>query len=1087
MNIAGGRLNPDADAARSRIASSSSSNVDPVAPTTVVSDGDGSALPATFPRLRGRYTYISTLGEGVSGAVYLAEQLSTGRRVAIKAIRRSEGTLWVDMLRREARLLGSVRHPSIASVLTVEDDLDGMPFLVLEYCPGRTLRRVMSSEPLPLERSLRLNLALAESLQYLHSDAARIIHLDVKPENVMVETVDDGRTETIKLLDLGLGRASYRLVADSGMAAIRDRSTADPAPALGGTYEYMPPEQFRRLPVDWTADVWAFGCVLWECLSGQRPFGSLTGKAYAQYAADAEPDWDALPEEVPTSVRALLEGCLQKSPADRADVTMAEARRTLLAALAGDSASVPRRLNNLHSRLSRFIGRRRELDTVARSMRTGRTVVVQGIPGMGKAALAREAARRLVEAREGSGPAVVCWVDLAELDEGAPAAAIVAHLGGSLRALYAGHGATDVPPPQGESAEALGRWLDHRNVLLVLAGAERVARGVEQVASSLLRAAHDLRVLVTTSAPIRIEGARTLTLGPLEYLHGTDSELGAGQRSDAAELFIDRAACAAADFRETDEAVACIERICRQLEGIPAAIEMTASQVGAVPLAEIEQHVLRDPAGLGDGAADAHSLVKAVRWSIDRLSAPERSLLARLLVFRGGFSLEGAAHVCGDEVPTGADDAIEAAEIDGRPVVVLLRSLVNAALVDFDSASGRYHLLPPVRHAAGACAAGLAEPTLESRFLAYYASLAELGLEAQQRPRGGAAGAGSGSGSGSGVGAGGLRRADWIELVQAEHANLEKALVLASAAPDATILARMVRALEAMWTGPGPLEDGRRWAAVAVARAGEVGDRRLRLGLLNAAGLVALAGSRFEEARELASRALAIAREDGDRAEADELNTLGVIARRAGRLDEALQRYAEARKLHERWNDEAGVARVRLNVAVVHKLRGRYDEALAEVEGLEAIFESIGDSARLGSLYQVEGECAYLLGRYEEALRFCGAGLCIHVRLRAAADALSCIGWIGLAAIALGRREQGIRLLREAERWMRTLSQPLLTHLQYVLDHDESLRSARAAEGRARSGDERLSRLAGGVDRADRPSMSLVELYAEAIGVAREP
>src|SRR5690606_36026137 len=113
----------------------------------------------------------------------------------------------------------------------------------------------------------------------------------------------------------------------------------------------------------------------------------------------------------------------------------------------------------------------------------------------------------------------------AELDEGAPAAAIVAHLGGSLRALYAGHGATDVPPPQGESAEALGRWLDHRNVLLVLAGAERVARGVEQVASSLLRAAHDLRVLVTTSAPIRIEGARTLTLGPLEYLHGTDSEL----------------------------------------------------------------------------------------------------------------------------------------------------------------------------------------------------------------------------------------------------------------------------------------------------------------------------------------------------------------------------------------------------------------------------------------------------------------------------------------------------------------------------------------------------------------------------------
>ncbi|MCA9286277.1 MAG: protein kinase [Phycisphaerales bacterium] len=1041
--------------------SGSVSAADPLAPTSVHPDSERQSGPAAFPQLHDRYAYVGTLGEGASGVVYLAQQISTGRLVAIKALRRNAGALWTDMLRREARLLGSVRHPAIATILTVEDDIDGTPFLVLEYCPGRTLRRVLGAGPMPVPRALRLCCGLAEALQYLHSDAAEIIHLDVKPENVMVEDVEEARGggEAIKLLDLGLGRANYRFAAGGGGTS----TGPDRRPAVGGTYEYMPPEQFARLPVDWTADVWAFGCVLWESLTGgQRPFGTLRGRAYAEHAAIAEPAWDELPMATPSPVRELLEECLQKSADDRARMTMSAAREALNRALSGRTATAQRRLHNLSSRLTRFVGREREIDNALRALVQGRAVIVQGLPGMGKSTLVREVAQRIVDAVDRRGPRTICWVDLSVLAEDASEGAVVAQVAGVLRALHQDDGGTDVPPPRGESGEALARWLDDRGVLLAAIGVERVSTAFERAVSSLLRSAHDLKVLATSAVPIRIEGARCLTVGPLPTAFDdaasdllsdvAESSLDlapATQRSVAAELFIDRAACADASFLADEANEPLIERICRQLEGIPAAIEMTASHVGTLPLDEIERNLLRNP-GFLEFEPEGDSLERAVAWNVERLPGAERRLLGRLRAFAGGFALEAVWRVCPD-VPV---DQAENAVIDDRPVIVLLRSLVNRALVSFDSATGRYRVLAPVLRAAASCDAGLALDELERRFLAYFVELAERGLETQQR---------------RGPASSGMRRPEWLDAIQADRANLGQALMLARAASDATPLARLVRALEPLWTSPGPLREGREWASTAVARAEEVPSRRLRLGLLNAAGLLALHDLAFDEARSLVERALTIAREDGDAVEADELNTLGVIARRSGDFAEALRRYAEAERLHDAAADVAGLARVRLNVAVVHKIEGRFEQAMEMLEGLEPVFRDREDLTRLANLFQSQGECAHMLGRTAESLERMGEALCLQIRLRSPADAIRCIAWIGVGCIERGQTDRGFLLLDEAEGWLRNLSLPLPDMLQGVV------RSIEQRHDRART--EPTGRW--------RAAVPLVELYAEAIAAAR--
>ncbi|MCZ6654015.1 MAG: protein kinase [Planctomycetota bacterium] len=256
----------------------------------------------------GSYTILSLLGKGGMGEVWRARDTKLDRDVAIKVLPESMASDKERLLRfeREAKLLASLNHTSIAQIYGFEESGD-QKFLVLEYVEGETLAQQLKSGGFAVEDALDVAKQMAEALEAAHEKG--IIHRDLKPGNVMIKP--DG---TVKVLDFGLARA---MADDSGGTSIAAESptiTADytrPGVVLG-TAPYMSPEQARGRPLDQRTDIWSFGCVLWECLTGQVLFGGATASDSLAAILHTEPDSARLPANTPTNMRRLLQRCLTK-------------------------------------------------------------------------------------------------------------------------------------------------------------------------------------------------------------------------------------------------------------------------------------------------------------------------------------------------------------------------------------------------------------------------------------------------------------------------------------------------------------------------------------------------------------------------------------------------------------------------------------------------------------------------------------------------------------------------------------------------------------------------------------------------------
>jgi hypothetical protein len=280
-------------------------------------------------RTLGHYTIDSELGAGGMGVVYCATDTRLGRRVAIKVLRDDQLGDPDRRVRfeREARLLGALNHPNIASIHGLEH-AGGQAFLVLEYVPGETLAERLARGPLPMREALQVARQAAEALECAH--ALGIIHRDLKPANVGLSAGG-----SVKLLDFGLAKAL------DPAGALHESAVTETAEAgltragvVMGTVAYMPPEQASGRAVDQRADIWAFGCVLYEMLTGRRTFGGATTTEVLVSVLDREPDWAALPAGTPESVRRLLRRCLVKDPHGRLHHA-ADARLELEETLAG--------------------------------------------------------------------------------------------------------------------------------------------------------------------------------------------------------------------------------------------------------------------------------------------------------------------------------------------------------------------------------------------------------------------------------------------------------------------------------------------------------------------------------------------------------------------------------------------------------------------------------------------------------------------------------------------------------------------------------------------------------------------------------
>ena len=260
----------------------------------------------------GPYRVLREIGRGGMGVVYCAEDTKLGRQVALKAL---PGPYTADprrmaRFRREAQTLASLNHPNIASLYGLEDSGDA-PVLVMELVDGSTLSEQIHQQPIPIEEVLPIASQLAKALEAAHDKG--VIHRDLKPANIKVKT--DG---TVKVLDFGIAKAlDEREVTETSRDSPVPFPTTTPTGLILGTAGYMSPEQARGKAVDKRSDIWAFGVVLYEMLTGRQAFGGDSAGDSVAAIIRGVPDWQALPNDTPRAVKQLLLRCLEKDPRRR--------------------------------------------------------------------------------------------------------------------------------------------------------------------------------------------------------------------------------------------------------------------------------------------------------------------------------------------------------------------------------------------------------------------------------------------------------------------------------------------------------------------------------------------------------------------------------------------------------------------------------------------------------------------------------------------------------------------------------------------------------------------------------------------------
>ena len=272
-------------------------------------------MPLSPDTRLGSYEIVSLLGAGGMGEVYKAKDLKLGRDVAIKVLREDLASD-PERLRRfeqEARAASSLNHPNIVTIYDIGEH-EGTRYIAMEYVEGRTLREMLSGEPLPTKKLLKLATQIADGLAKAHS--AGIVHRDLKPENLMVTS--DG---FIKILDFGLAKLTPQVLEAGPDVATLARQSTSPGVVMG-TVGYMSPEQAKGEPTDFRSDQFSFGTVLYEAASGKRPFLADTpGEIQVAIIRDEPEPLANLNSSLPAPFRWIVERCLAKDPEGRYGTT----------------------------------------------------------------------------------------------------------------------------------------------------------------------------------------------------------------------------------------------------------------------------------------------------------------------------------------------------------------------------------------------------------------------------------------------------------------------------------------------------------------------------------------------------------------------------------------------------------------------------------------------------------------------------------------------------------------------------------------------------------------------------------------------
>ncbi len=595
------------------------------------------------------------------------------------------------------------------------------------------------------------------------------------------------------------------------------------------------------------------------------------------------------------------------------------------------------RPNNLPVQLTSFVGRVEEIKKIKDLLNGTHLLTLAGTGGVGKTRLAMQVAADIIDDYSNG----VWIVELADITDPKFLPQAIAQAIGVKE------------EPKRELEETLKEYLQDKEILLILDNCEHVIDACAKLVEKLLESCQKMKIIATTREILKCSGEQVHHVAPLT-LHNPRKKISPEKLTqyEGVRLFVERALSVNPGFRVTNENAKALAEICHQLDGIPLSIELAAARMKVLSVEKISERLSDMFKLLTGGKRTAlprqQTLRAMIDWSYELLSENEKTLLRRLAVFAGGWTLEEAEEVCTDE------------KLDELDILDLLSNLNEKSIVMYSEDKERYRMLETIRQYGEEKLSEFNEGNLISeKHLGYYLKLSEL---AEPNLKG-------------------VNQREWLEQLEEEHGNLQAALTWSLKAEKNEEGVRLAAALGRFWLIRGHLSMGRRWME-SVLLNGKSVSKPVKSNALNLSGLLAYGQGDYSHAKQLYEESLALRRETDDKKRiAETLSNLGDVAYSQGEYEQANSLCEENLLLQRELGDERSIALSLNTMGMIAYSQGDYGNAQKLFQESLDLRNKLGDKRSIAYSLNNLGLTHFSLGKYEQSEKFYEESLALQREL----------------------------------------------------------------------------------------------------------